>query len=81
MKANEAKRLKELEQENSWIKHLLADADLNKGKLKEGILRELRRDSPPKQNAARTSSWQIIRLQQIDHSEASIEIFGLLHCP
>jgi transposase-like protein len=35
MKATEAKRLKELEQENSRLKRLLADAELDKAMLKE----------------------------------------------
>ena len=35
MKASEAKRLKELEQENSRLKRLLADAELDKAMLKE----------------------------------------------
>ena len=35
MKATEAKRLKELEQENARLKRLLADAELDKAMLKE----------------------------------------------
>jgi hypothetical protein len=35
MKATEAKRLKELEQENSRLKRLLAEAELDKAMLKE----------------------------------------------
>jgi len=35
MKANEAKRLKELEQENTRLKKLVADLSLNKAMLKE----------------------------------------------
>jgi hypothetical protein len=35
MKATEAKRLKELEQENAHLKRLLADAKLDKAMLKE----------------------------------------------
>lgn len=35
MKANDAKRLKELEQENARLKRLLADAELDKLMLKE----------------------------------------------
>ena len=35
MKAEEAKRLKELEQENSRLKKLLAEAELDKAMLKE----------------------------------------------
>jgi hypothetical protein len=35
MKATEAKRLKELEQEHSRLKRLLADAELDKAMLKE----------------------------------------------
>ena len=35
MKAEEAKRLKELEQENARLKRLLADAELDKSMLKE----------------------------------------------
>lgn len=35
MKAQEAKRLKELEQENSRLKKLLAEAELDKAMLKE----------------------------------------------
>ena len=35
MKATEAKRLKELEQENARLKRLLADAELDKSMLKE----------------------------------------------
>ena len=35
MKATEAKRLKELEQENASLKRLLADAELDKAMLKE----------------------------------------------
>ena len=35
MKANDAKRLKELEIENSRLKRLLADAELDKAMLKE----------------------------------------------
>jgi transposase-like protein len=35
MKATEAKRLKELEQENTRLKRLLADAELDKAMLKE----------------------------------------------
>ena len=35
MKADEAKRLKELERENSRLKKLLAEADLDKAMLKE----------------------------------------------
>jgi transposase-like protein len=35
MKASEAKRLKELEQENNRLKHLLADAELDEAMLKE----------------------------------------------
>ena len=35
MKATEARRLKELEQENVRLKRLLADADLDKAMLKE----------------------------------------------
>ncbi len=35
MKATEAKRLKELEQENARLKMLLADAELDKAMLKE----------------------------------------------
>jgi len=35
MKASEAKRLKELEQENNRLKRLLADAELDKAMLKE----------------------------------------------
>jgi len=37
MKATEAKRLKELEQENGRLKRLLADAELDKAILKEAI--------------------------------------------
>jgi len=37
MKATEAKRLKELEQENARLKRLLADAELDKAILKEAI--------------------------------------------
>lgn len=37
MKAQEAKRLKELETENSRLKRLLADAELDKAILKEAI--------------------------------------------
>jgi len=40
MKATEAKRLKELEQENNRLKRLLADAELDKAMLKEGLLRK-----------------------------------------
>jgi len=35
MKATEAKRLKELEHENTRLKHLLAEAELDKAMLKE----------------------------------------------
>jgi transposase-like protein len=35
MKASDAKRLKELEQENTRLKRLLADAELDKAMLKE----------------------------------------------
>jgi hypothetical protein len=35
MKAQEAKRLKELEQENARLKRLLAEAELDKSMLKE----------------------------------------------
>ena len=35
MKAEEAKRLKELEVENAWLKKLLAEAELDKAMLKE----------------------------------------------
>ncbi|MFG0333115.1 MAG: hypothetical protein ACF8TS_07125 [Maioricimonas sp. JB049] len=35
MKAEEAKRLKELEQENARLKRLLADAELDKSMLRE----------------------------------------------
>jgi putative transposase len=35
LKADDAKRLKELERENSTLKHLLADAELEKAALKE----------------------------------------------
>jgi len=35
MKATEAKRLKELEQENAGLKHLLRDAEVDKAMLKE----------------------------------------------
>jgi putative transposase len=35
MKASEAKRLKELEQENNRLKRLLADDELDKAMLKE----------------------------------------------
>jgi putative transposase len=35
MKANDAKRLKELEGENSRLKRLLADAELDKDMLRE----------------------------------------------
>jgi transposase-like protein len=35
MKAEEAKRLKELDQENKWLKKLLAEAELDKAILKE----------------------------------------------
>ena len=35
MKSNDAKRLKELEVENSRLKRLLADAELDKAMLKE----------------------------------------------
>jgi putative transposase len=35
MKATEAKRLKEMEQENTRLKRLLADAELDKAMLKE----------------------------------------------
>ena len=35
MKADEAKRLKELERENSRLKKLLAEAELDKAMLKE----------------------------------------------
>lgn len=35
MKANDAKRLKELETENSRLKKLLAEAELDKAMLKE----------------------------------------------
>lgn len=37
MKGSEAKRLKELEQENARLKRLLADAELDKAILKEAI--------------------------------------------
>ncbi|GAB5407143.1 MAG: hypothetical protein Aurels2KO_53740 [Aureliella sp.] len=37
MKADEAKRLKELETENSRLKRLLADAELDKSILKEAL--------------------------------------------
>jgi putative transposase len=37
MKATEAKRLKELEQENARLKRLLADAELDKAMLKESV--------------------------------------------
>jgi len=37
MKAEEAKRLKELEQENSRLKKLLAEAELDKAILKEAL--------------------------------------------
>jgi transposase-like protein len=37
MKAKEAKRLKELEQENARLKKLLADAELDKAMLKEVV--------------------------------------------
>lgn len=37
MKAEEAKRLKELEQENKRLKHLLAEAELDKAILKEAL--------------------------------------------
>lgn len=37
MKADEAKRLKELELENSRLKRLLADAELDKSILKEAL--------------------------------------------
>ena len=37
MKAEEARRLKELEQENARLKRLLADAELDKAILKEAI--------------------------------------------
>ena len=35
MKAEEAKRLKKLEQENQWLKRLLAEAELDKAILRE----------------------------------------------
>ena len=35
MKANDAKRLKELEGENAWLKKLLAEAELDKAMLRE----------------------------------------------
>jgi hypothetical protein len=35
MKANDAKRLKELEQENARLKKLLAEAELDKAMLRE----------------------------------------------
>ena len=37
MKAEEAKRLKHLEEENKRLKHLLADAELDKAILKEAL--------------------------------------------
>jgi hypothetical protein len=37
MKSDEAKRLKELEIENSRLKRLLADAELDKAMLKEAL--------------------------------------------
>lgn len=37
MKAEEAKRLKELEEENRRLKHLLADAELDKSILQEAL--------------------------------------------
>ncbi len=37
MKAESAKRLKELEQENARLKRLLADAELDKSILKEAV--------------------------------------------
>ena len=37
MKAEEAKRLKRLEEENKRLKHLLADAELDKAILKEAL--------------------------------------------
>ena len=37
MKATEAKRLKELEQENTRLKRLLAEAELDKAMLKERV--------------------------------------------
>jgi len=37
MKAEEARRLKELEQENARLKRLLADAELDKAILKEAL--------------------------------------------
>jgi transposase-like protein len=37
MKAEEAKRLKELEDENKRLKHLLAEAELDKSILKEAL--------------------------------------------
>lgn len=37
MKAEEAKRLRELEQENRRLKHLLAEAELDKAILKEAL--------------------------------------------
>jgi transposase-like protein len=37
MKAEEARRLKELEDENKWLKKLLAEAELDKAILKEAL--------------------------------------------
>ena len=37
MKAEEAKRLKELEAENTWLKKLLAESELDKAILKEAM--------------------------------------------
>ncbi len=37
MKAEEAKRLKGLEQENKWLKKLLAESELDKSILKEAL--------------------------------------------
>jgi putative transposase len=37
MKAEEAKRLKQLEEENKRLKHLLAEAELDKAILKEAL--------------------------------------------
>jgi hypothetical protein len=41
MKADDAKRLKELEKENASLKKLLAEAELDKA-----MLKELNRDAP-----------------------------------
>jgi transposase-like protein len=46
LKADDAKRLKDLEQENSTLKRLLADAELEKAALKE-IARETSKPGTP----------------------------------